>query len=262
MPSGTCVGSRAVRASQVAVLSWDDPRRGREGIVMQTKWSVLAALASLVLAFLAFAPFAGSAKGIFAVNSDRVDGIHASKKVTPGALVPLGANGKLPVSVVPTTTGPAGPQGAKGDSGAVGPQGPRGETGAQGPEGARGPQGQPGPKGDKGAAAYAFVVPPEVSMGTDPMLIAERTSGFSSVTNPVLGLYCLTPSSSLEPGTRSWVANVEYSRAGPATVTTAEPDTGGGCPAGTFGVRTLKLALTPTPHWAAAWDVGFMVVVP
>src|SRR6476661_1529278 len=141
----------------------------------------------------------------------------------------------------------------------TGKRGARGPAGAQGPQGAQGAQ---GPKGDRGAAAYAFVVPPEVSMQTDPMLIAARTSGFSSVTNPVLGLYCLTPSSSLDPSTRSWVANVEFSRADPSTVTTAEPDTGGGCPAGTFGVRTLKLALSPTPHWTAAWDVGFMVVVP
>ena len=99
-------------------------------------------------------------------------------------------------------------------------------------------------------------------MQTDPTLIAAQTSGFSGVTNPVLGLYCLTPSPPLDPSTRSWVANIEYSRADPATVTTAEPDIGGGCPAGTFGVRTLKLALSPAPHWTSAWDAAFMVVVP
>ena len=99
-------------------------------------------------------------------------------------------------------------------------------------------------------------------MQTDPLLIAARTSGFTSVTNPVLGLYCLTPSGSLDPSTRSWVASIEYSRADANTVYTAEPDTGSRCPAGTFGVRTLKLAHSPTPHWAAAWDVAFMVVVP
>jgi hypothetical protein len=165
------------------------------------------------------------------------------------------ASGQLPTG----KRGARGPAGAQGPQGAQGAQGAQGLQGVQGLQGAQGPQ---GPKGDRGAAAYAFVVPPEVSMQTDPMLIAARTSGFSSVTNPVLGLYCLTPSSSLDPSTRSWVANVEFSRADPSTVTTAEPDTGGGCPAGTFGVRTLKLAISPTPHWTAAWDVGFMVVVP
>ena len=176
-----------------------------------------------------------------------------SLQVRNGSLLAVDfAAGQLPHG----KTGARGPAGAQGPEGVQGPQGPQG---AQGLQGAQGPQ---GPKGDRGAAAYAFVVPPEVSMQTDPMLIAERTSGFSGVTNPVLGLYCLTPSSSLVPSTRSWVANVEYSRADPSTVTTAEPDTGAGCPAGTFGVRTLKLALSPTPHWTAAWDVGFMVVVP
>jgi len=137
----------------------------------------------------------------------------------------------------------------------------KGPTGAQGPAGAKGAQGPQGPTGD-GAAAYAFVVPPEVSMGTDPVFVAARTRGFATVTNPLLGLYCLAPTGSLDPSTRSWVATVEYSRADPAQVTTAEPDTGAGCPSGTFGVRTLKLAMTPTPHWSAAWDVAFMVVVP
>ena len=42
----------------------------------------------------------------------------------------------------------------------------------------QGPQGPQGPKGDQGAAAYAFVVPAEVSMQTDPVLIEARTSGF------------------------------------------------------------------------------------
>jgi hypothetical protein len=163
-------------------------------------------------------------------------------------------------------TGPAGAQGGQGPQGpqgAQGPQGPAGGPGPQGAQGAQGPQGPQGPKGDRGAAAYAYVVPAEVSMQTDPMLIAARTSGFSSVTNPVLGLYCLTPSSSsLDPSTRSWVANVEYSRADHSTVTTAEPDIDVRCPAGTFGVRTVKLAPSPAAHWAPAWDVAFMVVVP
>jgi hypothetical protein len=30
----------------------------------------------------------------------------------------------------------------------------------------------------------------------------------------------------------------------------------------TFGVRTLKLTLSPSARWAPAWDVAFMVVVP
>lgn len=41
-------------------------------------------------------------------------------------------------------TGPAGPQGPKGDTGEPGPQGPKGDTGETGP---RGPQGEQGPAG-------------------------------------------------------------------------------------------------------------------
>ena len=89
---------------------------------MKAKWSAVAAAGSLVLASLVLAPFAGSAKGIFAANSDKVDGIHASRTVKPGALLPLGKNGKLPASVVPTVNGPPG---ATGPVGATGLRGQR-----------------------------------------------------------------------------------------------------------------------------------------
>lgn len=203
----------------------------------------------------------GSAAKPIVVPPDSVGSIQ----VKNGSLLAKDlAGGQLPTGKTGAQgpTGPRGPQGAEGLQGAQGQQGPQGSQGAPGAQGPQGAQGAQGPKGDRGAAAYAFVVPPEVSMQTDPVLVAGQTSGFSGVTNPVLGLYCLTPSGSLDPSTRSWVVSVEYSRADPSEVTTAEPDTGIRCPAGTFGVRTLKLALSPTPHWTAAWDVAFMVVVP
>jgi hypothetical protein len=99
-------------------------------------------------------------------------------------------------------------------------------------------------------------------MHADPVLVGQRTRNFADVTNPVLGLYCLEPSIPLNPGTRSWTASVEFSRSRFSGVTTAEPDTGPGCPAGTFAVRTLRFAPAPIPHWEPAWDVAFMVVVP
>jgi hypothetical protein len=127
---------------------------------MKAKWSVAVAAGSLVLALLAFAPLAGSAKGIFAANADKIDGIHASKTVKPGKLLPLGVNGKFPASVVPTVrgprgaTGPAGPTGSAGGTGATGPQGlpgPMGPRGAQGVPGEDGWDGLPGPQGPIGA---------------------------------------------------------------------------------------------------------------
>lgn len=155
---------------------------------------------------------------------------------------------------------PAGPQGAAGPQG---PAGAKGQTGAQGSAGPQGHAGAQGPPGQSGASAYAYVVPPEVSMHTDPVLVTERSSNFASVTNPALGLYCLTPSSrKLDPTTRSWTVSAEFKYSNQALLFTAVPDTGTTCPAGTFGVRTLKVATTPQLRWAPAWDVAFMIVVP
>ena len=55
-------------------------------------------------------------------------------------------------------TGPAGPQGPKGDTGEPGPQGPKGDTGETGP---RGGQGDPGPKGD--AFTYSDFTPEQLA---------------------------------------------------------------------------------------------------
>jgi hypothetical protein len=154
-------------------------------------------------------------------------------------------------------------KGEQGDTGATGPAGPNGATGAAGPQGAQGATGaagQAGPAGNAAVTAYAYVVPPEVSLNTDPVLVTQRSRNFDSVTNPALGLYCLAPTVPLDPAQRSWVASAEFSRS--AGLGTAEPDAAANCPAGTFGVRTLKYAGTPAPHWTAAWDVAFMVVVP
>jgi hypothetical protein len=159
--------------------------------------------------------------------------------------------------------GDTGATGAKGDTGATGTQGLKGATGATGaagPQGERGPAGPPGPGGNTATTAYAYVVPPEVSLNTDPVLVKQQSRNFDSVTNPAVGLYCLHPSVPLNPLQKSWVVSAEYSRS--AGLSTAEPDAAAKCPCGTFGVRTLKYAGTPTPHWVATWDVAFMVVVP
>ena len=127
---------------------------------MRGRWSAAVAAGSLVVAVLAFAPLAGSAKGVFATNSDKLDGIHASKTVKAGTLLPLGKNAKFPASVIPNVQGPrgatgatgaTGAQGPKGDTGAQGANGNTGATGAQGPQGLTGAQGQQGEKGDPGA---------------------------------------------------------------------------------------------------------------
>jgi hypothetical protein len=72
--------------------------------------------------------------------------------------------------------------------GAQGPAGPRGETG---PRGAQGPQGPQGPAGT--ALAYAQVD----ALTAEPSFVAARTSGFSAVTRPDEGVYCLAPTAAV-----------------------------------------------------------------
>jgi hypothetical protein len=85
--------------------------------------------AALAVALLGATPLGEAARDIlpiarYAKNSDKVDGINASRIPRPGYLVPLGANGRFPQAV-----------------GQVGPPGPPGPSGPTGPAGAPGPTG-------------------------------------------------------------------------------------------------------------------------
>jgi hypothetical protein len=184
---------------------------------MKAKWSAAVAVGSLVLALLAFAPLAGSAKGIFATNADKIDGIHASKTVQAGKLLPLGKNAKFPASVVPTVKGPrgatgstgaTGPQGPKGDTGATGPQGPKGDTGATGPQGPTGntgpvgPQGAPGPAGTSIAAnvrSAAVVTTSGEYQGTDWPLTGWYWTQEAAATNLLYGQATVRLPASCDP---------------------------------------------------------------
>jgi collagen triple helix repeat protein len=133
---------------------------------MRKRLPILLSATALVLVVLGLTPL-GHAAGnairyaMFAKNAGTVNGIGASRTPKPGKLVPLGADGKFPGSVIPgkitlvvDNTGPQGPAGAQGERGPAGPQGPAGANGlpgTQGPAGAPGPAGPQGPKGDAGA---------------------------------------------------------------------------------------------------------------
>jgi hypothetical protein len=222
---------------------------------MSRKRKILAAALGAALAAALVAFESGSAGGKVVLPPNSVGSLQVKDR---SLLAKDFARGQLPRG----QRGPSGARGATGPAGERGLPGPAGPAGARGDAGAQGPPGQRGPKGDVAVSAYAYVVPPEVSMHADPVLVTQQSRNFAEVTNPVLGLYCLEPSIPLQPTSRSWVASVEYSRSQSAGVTTAQPDTGFRCPEGTFGVRTLRFAPSPTPHWEAAWDVAFMVVVP
>jgi hypothetical protein len=213
--------------------------------------AVLAALAAAGIAVVTFGLQSSEAKKLIVIPPNSV----GSRQVIDHSLTAR----DLAPGVV--RVGPRGARGLAGPAGPAGPAGATGPAGAKGDQGAQGPGGPQGPKGNDGVIAYAFVVPPEVSMSTDPVLVTAQSKNFDSVTSPVLGLYCLRPSIALDPNARSWVASVEYSRSNSLEVSTAQPDAGVRCPAGDFGVRTLKFAPSPTPHWAPAWDEAFMVIV-
>jgi hypothetical protein len=137
-----------------------------------------------------------------------------------------------------------------------GAQGPEGPAGPQGAHGAQGPQGPEGPPGT--ALAYAQVD------DTGPAFVADRTSGFSAVTRPTGGHYCLELDAALvdlafDGGVPyvPTVASVEYvNTSGDSDEVTVwvsgAPDD---CPANTFEVHTYR-------NGVLADNVAFTLIIP
>ena len=142
--------------------------------------------------------------------------------------------------------------------GARGPQGPAGPQGAHGAQGSQGPQGPEGPAGT--ALAYAQV------NDSGPAFIAERTFGFSTVTRPDPGLYCLALDAGLvdlafdgvlgEPIVPT-VASVEYGNTATQTdqLIVEVRGTNIDCPDNTFEVHTYR-------NGAPSDTVAFTLIVP
>ncbi len=96
------------------------------------------------------------------------------------------------------------------------PAGPRGATGPVGPTGATGATGAPGATGAAGSAlAYTNVL---INSVGNPYLGANSTFGFTSVTNPSTGFYCVQPGFSGHPALTSPDATA-------TTVATVSPQT-------------------------------------
>jgi Collagen triple helix repeat (20 copies) len=129
--------------------------------------------AALAVALLGVTPIGEAAvstvrSALFAQNAGKVNGIQASRRPTPGRLVPLNARGKFPAGVVPTVRGERGATGPRGETGPPGAAGATGAAGPQGPVGPQGPQGLQGPKGDPGEAGTRFVTTVVVSASSAP----------------------------------------------------------------------------------------------
>jgi hypothetical protein len=136
------------------------------------------------------------------------------------------------------------------------PQGARGATGPAGQQGATGPRGATGPtSAAPGVQAYAYVK----STGNNPSLDADRTRGFSSVSMPSLGHYCLTPAAGVDLAHSAIAVTPVWSNAAISRAFAQLTDISV-CPAGTLQVDTYLANNTSNPSYDQIND--FTVVVP
>jgi Collagen triple helix repeat (20 copies) len=191
----------------------------------------------------------------------------APNAVTPSRIAPSAVNsddvenGSLMLEDLHRGQVPRGLAGDRGPQGSAGLPGSKGDTGATGPQGQQGPKGDQGDKGDPGTArAYALVFP-----GTNgPSLVSQYTSGFTAVSRPSVGLYCLTPVAGVSPGNRPAVASVDFFLTpfpqGDASAITSIFFGPAGCPDNEFIVRTYRRG--DTTGAVLANDVAFTIIVP
>jgi len=141
-----------------------------------------------------------------------------------------------------------GARGARGAAGAAGTAGAKGATGAQGVQGVQGVAGT--------ARAYA-----EVDY-VAPSFVTARTKGFTGVTRPGTGIYCLTldPALGLDARSVATVATVDYGASANTKALVEVRGSGFGCPAGSIEVETFVFDNATDP--ALASTVTFHVIVP
>jgi hypothetical protein len=106
--------------------------------------AAIAALALLVAAQLGQAAGHPKPKTValakVALNADKLNGHKSSTSPGAGQIPVVGADGKLPASILPAASSSgSGGTGSQGAAGAAGPAGPAGPTGPTGPAGPAGP---------------------------------------------------------------------------------------------------------------------------
>jgi hypothetical protein len=139
--------------------------------------------------------------------------------------------------------GPAGPLGLVGLAGANGLNGRDGAAGAGGAIGTTGSTGATGATGPAGTArAYA-----EVSSSSG-LLVPARSSGFTVVSRPTTGIYCLTvdPALGIDPASLAAVASPEFGNSTTHGSVEVHGLATGSCASGQFAVRTFDSAGTAT----------------
>jgi hypothetical protein len=183
--------------------------------------------ANVMVTVLAFIVLAGGTA--FATSAMLPKNSVGSKQIKKEAVTPA----KLSKAAKKTLTGPAGATG------------PVGLQGKEGKEGAPGKNGNPG--------AYATVI------DSGPPSFAGSHPGFTAVTSPAEGVYCLTPASGIDYSHP--IASVEWYESSGSDLL-AEPIGGeqqSDCPAGQLEVRTYHF---PGGTAALYGDISFSVFVP
>jgi hypothetical protein len=138
----------------------------------------------------------------------------------------------------------------------------RGATGPQGIQGVQGPQGPQGVKGDTGAPGTARAYARVLTLGTfAPNFDSSRTSGFTAVSRPQTGVYCLTPAAGIAPDSLPSVVSVDwYSSTPPEGDGSAMTTRPNNCSDAQFEVHTQRRGATTSA--APANDVAFTIIVP
>jgi hypothetical protein len=140
--------------------------------------------------------------------------------------------------------GPPGPAGPRGDAGPRGLAGEGGETGISGKAGA-----------DGSARAYAFVN----GSVTQPSFDPARTKGFSSVSEPEPGIYCLA-APGIDPATTAPAITAVYNPGFAGIPTSAKLEVfAEACAPGEFEVLTLY---TTSGKEVPSANLSFTIVVP
>jgi Collagen triple helix repeat (20 copies) len=179
-----------------------------------------------------------------------VAGHHRVREcLIPGPRGPRGFTGATGPRGFTGAPGPKGSKGATGAKGSAGAVGAAGAIGATGPTGATGPQGPPGPAGT--ARAYAVI-------RTQPTLevISALSANITAISSPGIGVYCLTATSPVNPGSDPAVVSpeVSYSSAEDPGLVALNAQHKGGCPAGAFEVHTYAPG-TSAPNNSYAFSI-------
>ena len=130
-----------------------------------------------------------------------------------------------------------------------------------GPEGARGPAGAPGTQGPQGPAGVPFraIAWVAFSAGTTPVI--EQTEivphGFTAVKRESAGVFCLTPTSAVDPETDPPILTLEYSASSGENFTVMWDHGNGECDPGTYEVKTYD-----GETGAPADNASFVIMVP